>query len=216
MRNDNLPGLTPIAILSLSAVLAVLLSVGIPILLSPEPVKLSDWLGFAGAVVAAPVTLAAAIIAWRAVQAQITAQRVIADQQAAIQTYGVLHELATTIENEIRLALSLSAIADETTLIDKLREQAPIEIAIAGLLKTKLDETRGQLKAVRNEWAIADTKRWQFRAALDARMALEETIVELTGLIEVVYARLVLISNTDQWRADLVVDGRKYWTRLLF
>ena len=93
MESNNLPGLTPIAILVLFTALAFLLTGGIPILLAPDPVKVSDWLGFSGAVVGALVALGAAIIAWRAVQRQIEAQRAIAERQAAIQSYDVLHSL---------------------------------------------------------------------------------------------------------------------------
>jgi hypothetical protein len=216
MKSDNLPGLTPIAILSLSAALAALLAIGIPIFLAPEPVKVSDWLGFAGAVVGALVTLAAAIVAWRAVQAQISVQRAIADQQAAIQTYGVLHDLAATLENELRLALELSEIGRASTLIDIFREQAPVEVAMARILLPKIEEARDSLKAVRKEWAIADTKRWQFRTALDDRVQFEETIVELAGRLEASYAKLVSISNTDPRQSAVVAERQKTLNEISF
>jgi hypothetical protein len=68
-------GLGVIGLLAVSAMLAILLTTGIPILLAPDPVKLSDWLGFAGSVATAFVTLVAAAVAWRAVKPQIRAQR---------------------------------------------------------------------------------------------------------------------------------------------
>jgi hypothetical protein len=216
MKTDNLSGLTPIAILSLSAVLAAFLVVSIPILLAPEPLKVSDWLGFAGAIIGAFVTLAAAIIAWRAVQAQIETQRVIANQQAAIQSYGVLHDLAVTLENELRLALELGAIARSATLIDMLREQAPVEIQTAALLLPKLDEARDQLKAVRKEWAIADTKRWQFRNALDARMEFEGTLVELAWRLETAYAQILMVSRTDTSQPVLAAARQKILDNISF
>jgi hypothetical protein len=42
MTSSNLPGLTPIAILILSAALVGLVSIGMPILLTTEPPKLAD------------------------------------------------------------------------------------------------------------------------------------------------------------------------------
>ena len=70
-------------VLVLAVILAVLLSVGIAILLAPEQVKLSDWLGFAGSLAGSLVTLIAAGIAWHAVQHQIAANKILAERQEA-------------------------------------------------------------------------------------------------------------------------------------
>jgi hypothetical protein len=59
----------------LAVALAVLLTTGAPVANSETGVKLSDWLGFAGNILGALVTLVAAYIAWRAVQRQIGAER---------------------------------------------------------------------------------------------------------------------------------------------
>jgi len=64
-------GLAPIWLIALALVLGVLITVFAPILASPDPVKLSDWFGFAGSFVGAMVALTAAALAWRAVQGQI-------------------------------------------------------------------------------------------------------------------------------------------------
>lgn len=68
-------GLGVIGLAILATVLAVFLSVGVPILTAKEGVKLSDWLGFAGNVLGSGTGLLAAAIAWRAVQKQIATQR---------------------------------------------------------------------------------------------------------------------------------------------
>lgn len=62
-------------LISLAVVLTALLSIGIPISVSKDSVELKDWLGFAGNIIGAAATLAAAYVAWRAVQRQIAAQR---------------------------------------------------------------------------------------------------------------------------------------------
>jgi hypothetical protein len=67
----GLRGLTPIWLFALALVLGVFITVFAPIVASPDHVKLSDWFGFAGSLVGAMVTLAAAALAWRAVQGQI-------------------------------------------------------------------------------------------------------------------------------------------------
>jgi hypothetical protein len=73
MRGPDLghSGLTPIWRLALALVLGVFITVFAPIAASADHVKLSDWLGFAGSFVGAMVTLAAAALAWWAVQSQI-------------------------------------------------------------------------------------------------------------------------------------------------
>jgi hypothetical protein len=68
---NQLPGLTPIWLLIFALVLGLLVTILGPIVVAPDPVKLSDWLGFAGSFAGAMVTLIAAAIAWRAVQNQI-------------------------------------------------------------------------------------------------------------------------------------------------
>jgi protein-S-isoprenylcysteine O-methyltransferase Ste14 len=73
MKNSNLPGLSPLWLISLALVLGTLIAVLIPISIATS-IKPSDWIGFAGSVVAGAITLLAAILAWFAVQRQITAQ----------------------------------------------------------------------------------------------------------------------------------------------
>ncbi len=64
-------GVGAVGLLLLAIALAMLLTIGIPISVSKEGVDLKDWLGFAGNVLGAGVTLLAAIVAWFAVQKQI-------------------------------------------------------------------------------------------------------------------------------------------------
>jgi hypothetical protein len=68
-------GLGAIGLILLTVALALVFTLGVPISVSRETVELKDWLGFAGNVVGALMTLVAAIVAWRAVQRQITVQR---------------------------------------------------------------------------------------------------------------------------------------------
>lgn len=72
MERSNLPGLTPIWIIGLATVLAAFLSAAVPYVFKDD-IRPADWLGFAGNVIVAGVALIAAVIAWRAVQAQIAA-----------------------------------------------------------------------------------------------------------------------------------------------
>lgn len=68
-------GLGIIGMIVLATALALLLTTAIPISVSKETVELKDWLGFAGNVLGAGVALGAAVVAWKSVQDQISAQR---------------------------------------------------------------------------------------------------------------------------------------------
>jgi hypothetical protein len=177
MNSRNLPGLSPVAIMTFALAVIALVSIGLPISLQVE--RLGDWLGFAGSLIGATITLGAAVAAWYAVQSQIAEQRRIADRQLALQSYGVLHDLAATLENELRLALKLSSIARATTAIDELRAVMPVNIVVASNIASRLKKANEDLESTRHEWEIADTKRWQFPSVLDARMEFEGSIVEL-------------------------------------
>lgn len=181
MNSNNLPGLTPIAILVFATILVGLISIGMPFTFAAEPLKLTDWLGFAGNLIGAMITLGAAVAAWLAVQSQLAEQRAISNRQSAIQSYGVLHELASVLENEIRLSLKLNQIARSATIIDELRETHLIGPAVAATIAPMLKKAKADLDATMSEWEIADTKRWQFPSAHPERMDLEESIVELSG-----------------------------------
>jgi hypothetical protein len=75
MKDGNLPGLSPLWLISLAMVLGTLIVVMIPVSIATgDNVKSSDWIGFAGGVVVGAIALLAAILAWFAVQRQITAQ----------------------------------------------------------------------------------------------------------------------------------------------
>lgn len=216
MDSNNLPGLTPLAILGLAVVLAVLLTAGIPIVMAPEPVKVSDWLGFFGALVGAMVTLGAAWIAWNAVQRQITAQANIAGHQFALQSYEILHRLAATLEDELRLALALGAVARRATLIDELRQQSPVGIETAGLLHTQYGRTKGRLVTLREEWEISDINRWRFKKAHNARMQFEGTLVELEGKLETTTALLMMLKDTNRSDAAKTVERQRMLDKISF
>jgi hypothetical protein len=75
MNKSNLPGLSPLWLISLAMVLGTTIVVMIPAAISGgDAIKANDWIAFAGNVLAGVMTLIAAVIAWFAVQRQIRAQ----------------------------------------------------------------------------------------------------------------------------------------------
>jgi hypothetical protein len=73
-------------VLALFTVLAVLLSVGLPVINSEASLKASDWLGFAGNIISAVLAAVAATVAWIAAQRQIRR----AAQPNSVVAYGTL------------------------------------------------------------------------------------------------------------------------------
>jgi hypothetical protein len=78
MKPNQVSGLSPLWLISLALVLGVVLITSIPLILSAETIKRADLIGFAGNVLSGLMTLAAAVLAWFAVQRQIIASREIA------------------------------------------------------------------------------------------------------------------------------------------
>jgi uncharacterized membrane protein len=90
MDKNNLPGLSPLWLISLGLVLGSVIVVMIPVSISTgKTIKSSDWIGFAGNVVAGAMTLIAAIIAWFAVQRQIKAQEQAEVRERELQTTDI-------------------------------------------------------------------------------------------------------------------------------
>src|SRR6266566_3557689 len=79
MDRNNLPGLSPLWLISFALVLGTGIVVLIPVSISGgDTIKANDWIGFAGSVVSGALTLIAATIAWFAVKRQIDASEAIA------------------------------------------------------------------------------------------------------------------------------------------
>jgi hypothetical protein len=97
MRFDK--GLGAIGVLGLFVVLSVLLSTSLPIIKSEAPLKASDWLGFAGNIIAA----AAAAIAWVVAQRQIKH----AATQNSVIAYTTLREVLGAMNEDAIAVMSL-------------------------------------------------------------------------------------------------------------
>lgn len=120
-------GLGALGLLCFALALTLLLTIGIPISVFGGVGELDDWLGFAGNIVGAAMTVVAAFVAWRAVQPQVSAQReaVLVDLmmreedrlETELHALTVLGDLTGTI-----VALDFSAEVSPTTLLTRLRD----------------------------------------------------------------------------------------------
>src|ERR1017187_960494 len=84
-NKNNLPGLSPLWLMSLALVLACFVVVVIPVSIATV-IKPPDWIGFSGNVVAGLITLFAAVLAWFSVQKQIKAQEDTRVRERELQT----------------------------------------------------------------------------------------------------------------------------------
>ncbi len=122
MSKDNPPGLDPLWLISLAMVLGTLIVTLIPISIATgDPIKSSDWIAFAGNVVAGVTTLIAATIAWFAVQRQIqvTVQQATLLQQETFDAISAdLRDICEAL-NEIWRTFDFARGAPEAEALDR-------------------------------------------------------------------------------------------------
>lgn len=114
-------GLGSLGVLALFTLLAVLLGVSLPVIKSDAPLKASDWLGFAGNIIAAVFAAVAAVVAWVAAQRQIRQ----ATRQNAVIAYGALKDTLAAINSDIivvdKLHLDLEMVKSDLRVFDDPR-----------------------------------------------------------------------------------------------
>jgi hypothetical protein len=71
MKNDNLPGLSPLWLMSLAMAFGVLLSVAIPLVVSANAINSTAWIGFCGSILGGAIALFAVVVATRNVRRQL-------------------------------------------------------------------------------------------------------------------------------------------------
>jgi hypothetical protein len=146
-------GIASLGVLVLFSVLAVLLGVGLPIIKSDAPLKASDWLGFAGNIIAAVLAAVAATVAWVAAQRQIRH----AARQNSVIAYGALREVLAAINSDIILNRE---VAVELEMIESdLRVKVPegeVTPAEAELISRLVQE---RLRTIRDAEAALERDR---------------------------------------------------------
>ncbi|MBR1198846.1 hypothetical protein JQ574_22880 [Bradyrhizobium sp. AUGA SZCCT0158] len=189
MKN-TLPGLTPFWLLARTLVLSIFAVTAIPLVLSVEKVKLNDWIGFAGNVVGAIVTLAAATVAWFAVQRQIAAAKELAERQEVALLDLVATELLPFAQmyalawRALDIAAAQDAPAMERglglvqTIVpfrqyfdEKMTEIAPFSQGLHPLKRWQLQEIERSGKLLGRYYGREDEDIRPVRPALDVMMA---------------------------------------------
>jgi hypothetical protein len=199
MNKSNLPGLSPLWLISLAMVLGTLIVVLLPVAIgSGDSIKSSDWIGFAGSVVAGAITLLAAILAWFAVQRQIRAledaEKRATERAAEQRTTEMAHAKEAA---KIVLTHTVHAAAAVMNLTVQYIEAAAAEPFVPGLakeyggrteassvIKPKLDTVMAQLKALIGHFAIAEV--WKDLEIDDKRhyLAVISTLHTVSNIYE--------------------------------
>jgi hypothetical protein len=168
----NLPGLSPLWLISLAMALGILIVVMLPVSIATgDKIKSSDWIGFAGSVLAGAITLLAALIAWFAVQRQIAAQEdaeARASQRLAEQRDAQMSNAKEAATIVLTQPVHAAAAAMNVTCqyLDAVARQQPLGVGAQGymgerqreaqLIKPNLDKVMSQLKASMSHFAIAE------------------------------------------------------------
>jgi hypothetical protein len=189
-NKNNLPGLGPLWLMSLTLALGCFVVVVIPVSIATV-IKPSDWIGFAGNVVAGAITLFAAILAWFAVQRQIAIQQKIAAQQIAIQQYTILQSTIAFLQEEDLLNLRIKTQSSQTKSIEELTFDESITWPIVVAVKQQLDKTINEMQDLELEFQRAGKDRWSFPESHQARLALSW---QFLGLISAQSANRASIS----------------------
>jgi hypothetical protein len=168
MKSSNLPGLSPLWLISLALILGTSVVVGLPVSIATgDQIKTSDWIGFAGSIAAGAMTLVAATLAWFAVQRQIKAQEDAeerASERSAEQRTTEFAEAKYTativLAHTVHAAAAVSNVTSQ--YIKALEEPTAIGLVqyggrtSAGEVRPKLDAAMSQLRATINHFAVTE------------------------------------------------------------
>jgi hypothetical protein len=181
MDQNNSSGLSPVWLISLAMVLGTAIVVLLPAsIASGDPIKASDWIGFAGNVLAGAMTILAALIAWFAVQKQIGAQQKIAEHQIAAQRIAILQDRLTILLNDYRLAWKLRSAAASLGFIPRIFLPTPlVTIADSDQAISKYNEAAARLEQISEEFDMAETRRWSRNVGMAERSEVGLAISKL-------------------------------------
>lgn len=156
-----------------------------PFLAATKTNNPSDWIGFAGNFAAGIMTIVAAVIAWFAVQGQISAQEDIARIQTALQKTDALNAQIEALEYERLLFWKAAKLAAWCLLQEKAYKENTPKISFNTILLA-LDELRARKSEIEDlieSCALAGIKQWRFPKGVAYRDALTLALLRLAKQI---------------------------------
>jgi hypothetical protein len=139
----------------------------------------TDWLGFAGSIVGAAMTLVAAAIAWLAVQKQIGIQQKISDQQTAIQQFTILQSALGVVQEEDRLNALIRLEAQYSKIVEDTLGNSPLLSGHITATKQYLEGRIKEIEALADEFDRAGKNRWAFPGSGDERHGVRGALIGL-------------------------------------
>jgi hypothetical protein len=182
MNSNNLLGLSPLWLISLALVLGTSIVVLLPFAISGgDAIKASDWIGFAGSVVAGSMALVAALVAWFSVQGQIKAQERIATIQTAIQKSAILNYQIEILQNERRLARQAALKAKNSAIPqDQFAPRYPnITFAIVEVVRDELQQQMEMIDSLLLEIDRSLPKQWYFKQPVSLGTDITNCLLDL-------------------------------------
>jgi hypothetical protein len=138
MKNGNVPGLSPLWLLSLAMALGVFLSVSIPLVVSTNAINSTAWISFSGSIIGGAVAIAAVVVATRNVRRQVRVGLLSREEERIEAVLPGLREIAGYLDRLLKQFRSISGDkvirvindfneieTEEHSLSDKLKEFVP-------------------------------------------------------------------------------------------
>jgi len=216
MNRDNRRGLSPLWPISL-----VIVWGAVNIVLAIRGTISSEWIGFAGNVVAGAMTLVAAWGAWLAVQKQIAGQKTIADgqktiadRQGALQRFTILQQQLKTVENDLRLTGIVKRRRKELQQAYKEWQQAyfaepSVQRSQVNDARKELEEKIQNLENLELNFTLSSTSRSALPDSIKTRKNVIAKLGDLKSAVEAARQALAAIppKGADEISAqDLPID----------
>ncbi len=187
----------------LFAVLAILLGVGFPVIKSEAPLKASDWLGFAGNIIAAVFAAVAAVVAWVAAQRQIKQ----ATRQNSVIAYGTLRDVLASINSDVilnqKIHHALEMIASDART---MRQEGIIGAAEAEMNISIIQRSLGELRTAEDALMDGRANPWGGSQHRNAR----ENLIHLIGVYAIMCGGVLhtlTMANAKTVPAEQIVDA---------
>lgn len=158
----------PLWLIGLALALGIVVNVLVPVTIA-ETLKFSDWIGFAGNVIAGATTLVAGVVAWFSVQRQITAGEAAFERAVAREEEKRAHDIASAkFAATIVLTQPIHAAAAAANVTKRYLQASAQEPNLVGVVeyggrgleteavKQDLDKAMKQLKATLSHFAVAE------------------------------------------------------------
>jgi hypothetical protein len=210
MDQNNSSGLSPVWLIALALVLGTTIVVLLPASIAGgDAIKASDWIGFAGNVVAGVMTIVAALIAWVAVQKQIGGQHKIAESQIAAQRVAILQDRLAILQDEYRLAWKLRSLAAVPELIPTVFLSTPtVTMANCDAAIKEFATAIATLEQVTEEIRIAETRRWSRNVGAMERSEIAMALAVFRKA-EIANRQSILKLKHQIWESAEVISGRE-------